>query len=163
MAKFAFTKEEFIRIQEEISKNLDLEKDFDVYDRIFDEKADGQIEYLQKNGMEALFRVNGMNFQVFRNFQDELDGKYLSLYDASVDLTENEVYQLITIRELFDRVLRINGETTTNRISRDCAEAIVGTVIVTIGAIGVGGPVGLGIWLVSKGYSTYQLIRACGK
>ena len=46
-------------------------------------------------------------------------------------------------------------------ISRDCARAIVGTVITTIGAIGIGGPVGAGLWLIRKGYNTYKLIKAC--
>jgi len=160
MGTFAFTKEEFTRIQDTISKNLDLEENFEVYDRLFDEKAASQIEYLHKNGMEALFKLNRVNYQIFKNFQAHLDGKFPSLYDASVDLSKDEVYQLITSKELYERVLKIDAYSKRG-ISRDCAEAIVGTVLTTVGAIAVGGPVGLGLWLVTKGYNTYQLIRAC--
>jgi len=51
MGTFAFTREEFTKIQKDISKNLDLKENFEVYDKLFDEKADSQIEYLHKNGM----------------------------------------------------------------------------------------------------------------
>jgi|SRR5690625_592524 len=161
MEKFVFTKEEFEKIQQEFSKNMDKKENFDHWDKIFEEKIDKQIDYLHRNGMEALYKLNEVNYIIHQQFHAFLEGKFRTLHEASVGLNEGEVYQLITSNEVYERVLKLDNKPTSRAIPRDCAEAIVGTVITTIGAIGVGGPVGLGIWLVAKGYSTYQLIRAC--
>lgn len=156
MGTFAFTREEFTKIQKEIFANLEKEENFDFYDNLFERRIDEQIDYLHKNGMEALFEINNMNYQVYEKFSAYVDGKIESMYDASEGLEEpEEVYQLITSFGIYDMIA------DKLDISRDCARAIVGTVITTIGAIGIGGPVGAGLWLIRKGYNTYKLIKAC--
>ncbi|MCU7543493.1 hypothetical protein [Riemerella anatipestifer] len=151
-------------------------KSIEEFSAVFDRN----YTYAKENGVEALLEKNGINSNIIylSNYYFEIQNKdnvYDLLYSKSLEMgiynekDFNILLDYIELKRNFkNKLLEHNSFMNPNQlkvfadgISRDCGEAIIGSLITTIGAIGVGGPVGLGIWLVGKGFSTYQLIRAC--
>lgn len=127
------------------------------------EVLDQNFDYAEINGVDSLMSEHGIDpvvLEQLRFFIDNEDqGNVYELLDNNYDLTEEEALLLFQAVETYKAVYPYLAQ---QGISRDCAEAIVGTLIITTaGAVAVGGPVGLGLWVVAKGWSTYQLIRGC--
>lgn len=99
--------------------------------------------YEKNRGSENIYSMLLSEFELSTK-----DAQDLFSFIAAIDILEEHLIGDIDI------VLRVS-------MSRDCLEALAATVLTSVGAVFIGGPVGLAFWLVSKGFSMYQLVRAC--
>jgi hypothetical protein len=140
-------------------KNQD---DYDQFpeDEIF-QVADNNLQFVEDLGSQNYLTSNGYreDFLEMVHYWYSLEGSLTRYQDFAnlYQIDENEA-------NLFFQTIEMNNSFSQQAglaAVGPCADAVISTVLTTVGAIGVGGPVGLGIWLVSKGWSTYQLIKNC--
>lgn len=158
---YAMEKSDFLILKDEMEKNLtSKEVDFKTYDKQMDSNLLSNIDTYRKDGMVALFRKNNLNPKIYENFTSFHDGKFKDLYEATDGLSKDEIKNLIALENIYTSLLGDNSPSAA-RLTRNCAEAIAGILLVSVSAIAVTGGIGLVFWLLSHGYATYQLIRAC--
>ncbi|RFC55672.1 hypothetical protein [Brumimicrobium aurantiacum] len=138
---------------------------------VFDQYSEEEILHLADINLDKIESIGAQNHLTDNGYREDfLDMiHYWYSLESSTTKYQNflDMYQINNQdATLFFQAIEMNNAFIESAglaapSSGPCADAIISTVITTAGAIGVGGPLGLGIWLVSKGWSTYQLIKNC--
>jgi hypothetical protein len=140
------------------SDNSDFEIDVDSYQKEFDLN----FRYGQENGLDEMFRKNGLDPIALEQLQFYIDNEHdTNVYDLLNEKYEFDEYEarfLFNLIETYEYVDSLDQR----KISWGCALAIAGTVAVTAGAAFVTGGATLIVFLVGKGIATAALIEACG-
>ena len=142
------------------SQILSLEEQYT--DNIFDTN----YNYVLSNGLENLFQQYGLNSEIINiadwameNIND--DNLYNNLLTTFSINNEQEAYLLFYYIELY-KEFNINQSSLSG-----CARAVIGTILVTAVFAGVTaasggfGAAAAGGFLISKGWSIYNVIAAC--
>ncbi|GAA4936149.1 hypothetical protein GCM10023314_05620 [Algibacter agarivorans] len=161
-------------IQQKSSNSKQEQNEIEEYvDKVFD----ANYKYTLENGLEGLFSEYGLNPELINvvewameNINDEdLYSKLSSEFTITNQQDVNLIFYYIEIYKKFEsNKLSLKGKFSKySKVSSGCGRAVVGTILVTAVFIGVtaatGGFGGAGAagFLVSKGWSIYNVIAAC--
>lgn len=144
----------------------------------FNLEFEKNLNVVNENGLNDLFEKKDINRDILSALtfyqNNYLNPSIYNLLAANFNFSVEDakkLFQFIEVVKFIEKnaqsfynrsFIKRDGGRKTARISRDCAEAIGGTLLATAGAAAVGGPLGLGLFLAAKAYSVYQLVRACG-
>lgn len=139
-----------------------------IQDQFTDSVFDTNYNYVQSNGLENLFIQYGLNEEIInmadwalQNINDE--NLYENLQTTFSISNEQDAYFLFYYIELY-KEFDINQSFLSG-----CARAVIGTILVTAVFAGVTvasggfGAAAAGGFLISKGWSIYNVIAACSQ